>query len=411
MLAVVFVPAVANAGPWGLVTGGKDDQVNAVCAIRLQPGDPAEKVTGLQIGEKTFVPAQVVKPSLLQGGEGSYLVFVVPKLKAGDKLPIGPAALPNDPVRFRFDDDGTLFHGGRRVLGYFHPPHDPADHYYTFKPFHHVYDPVEGKTLLTNGSAKTDKDGQFPHHRGLFFGWNRISYDDKTADIWHGTERVFSQHDKMLDAVAGPVLARQRAAISWHGKDGATFITEERELTAYDVRGGTLLDFASVLTTDRPSVKLDGDPQHAGFHFRANMEVSKNGKENTYYLRPDGKGKIGETRNWEPAKPDPKKKGETTQPDKRTINLPWNAMSFVVGGKRYTLLRMNHPDNPKESRGSERDYGRFGDYFEYTLTPEKPLKVKYRIWVQEGEMTVEQCAAMASAFAAPPEAKIFGAAK
>ena len=47
-------------------------------------------------------------------------------------------------------------------------------------------------------------------------------------------------------------------------------------------------------------MRLDGDPQHAGFHFRANQEVAKNGKENTYYLRPDGKGKLGDTRNWDP---------------------------------------------------------------------------------------------------------------
>jgi hypothetical protein len=66
------------------------------------------------------------------------------------------------------------------------------------------------------------------------------------------------------------------------------------------------------------------------------------------------------------------------------------------------VLRINHPDNTRETRGSERDYGRFGDYFEYDLTPGKPLKLKYRVWVQEGEMTVEQCSALASSFVNPP---------
>jgi hypothetical protein len=150
-----------------------------------------------------------------------------------------------------------------------------------------------------------------------------------------------------------------------------------------------------VLSTKLDKVRLDGDPQHAGFHFRANMEVSKNGKENTYYLRPDGKGKVGETRNWDA-------KGK----EAKTVNLPWNACSFVVGGKRYTVLRINHPANPGETRGSERDYGRFGDYFEYDLTPDKPLKLKYRVWVQEGEMTVDQCKALAEAFVTPPVAKV-----
>ncbi len=403
-LALLLLPSFALAGPWGLVTGGKEDQVNVVCYLPLKPGDPAEKVETLHITGQTSVPAQWVNPSLLQEGKGSYLVFVVPKLKAGEKLAIGPVPPAKDLLdfkSFKFGDKSNeainLSYGTRPVMSYFNVPHDPADHYYTFKPFHHVFDPVEGKTLLTNGSAKTAKDGQFPHHRGLFFGWNKISYDGKTADIWHGTDNVFAQHDKVLSEEVGTVLGRQRSAISWHGKDGQTFINEERELTAYAAPGGTLLDFASTLKTERKSVKLDGDPQHAGFHFRANMEVSKNGKENTYFLRPDGKGKVGETRNWDAKGADP-----------RTIDLPWNAMSFVVGDQRYTTLRINHPDNPKEARGSERDYGRFGDYFAFEVTPEKPLKVKYRVWVQAGEMTVEQCEAMASAFANPPEAKMVG---
>ena len=406
-LAFLLLPSVALAGPWGLVIGGKEDQVNVVCYIPLKPGDPGEQFATLLITGQSGVPAQWVKPSLMQEGKGSYLVFVVPKLKAGEKLAINPLPAAKELIDFKSfkfadksNDATSLSYGTRPVMSYFNLPHDPADHFYTFKPFHHVFDPVEGKMLLTNGSAKTAKDGQFPHHRGLFFAWNKISYDGKTADIWHGTDSVFAQHDKVLSEEVGTVLGRQRSAISWHGKDGQTFINEERELTAYAASGGTLIDFASVLKTDRKNVKLDGDPQHAGFHFRANMEVSKNGKENTYFLRPDGKGKVGETRNWDAKGADP-----------RTINLPWNAMSFVVGDKRYTTLRINHPDNPKEARGSERDYGRFGDYFAFEVTPEKPLKVKYRVWIQAGEMTVEQCEAMAAAFVNPPEAKAFGAAR
>ena len=193
--------------------------------------------------------------------------------------------------------------------------------------------------------------------------------------------------EKMLLTEAGEVYGQHRAAISWHGQDGALFADEQREVTAFNMNGGTLIEFASVLSTKQPLVKLDGDPQHAGFHFRATQEVSKETAKKTYYLRPDGKGKEGETRNWDA-------KGK----DAKTVNLPWNAMSFETGGKRYTALRINHPDNPKETRGSERDYGRFGDYFEYDLTPKTPLKLKYRVWVQEGEMTGEQCEAMAHGF-------------
>ena len=381
------------------VTGGAVDETNVVVTARLPDGAASANTVTLPDG--THVPAQVSAGSLPTPKETTqYLVFVLPHLKAGVTVTVTPTMLNHmkPPPHFQFTESSSeatdLAFDGRPVIRYFHPAHDPNDHFYTFKPFHHVFDPVEGKVLLTNGAAKTTKDGTFPHHRGLFYGWNKISYDNKTADVWHGNNNEFSQHDKALATEAGEVLGRERSAISWHGKDGQTFATEVRELTTYAVPGGTLIDFASILSTDRKSVKLDGDPQHAGFHFRAAMEVASKTAKETYYLRPDGKGKLGDTRNWEA-------KGRDT----KTVNLPWDAACIVVGGKRYTVLRVNHPDNPKEARGSERDYGRFGDYFEYILTPEKPLKVKYRVWVQPGEMTVEECEAIQAAFVTPPATK------
>ncbi|HEY1186981.1 MAG TPA: DUF6807 family protein [Gemmata sp.] len=388
---LLTVPLSAPAQKIG-VSGGKVDETNAVVVAPRPAGSNANSVT---LPDGLHVPAQAT-------ADGKQLVFVLPELKAGETVTVTPTMLNyvKAPPQFKFTEekDGTtvLAFDGRKVLQYFNLPHDAKDHYYTFKPFHNVYDPAKGETLLTNTSAKTAKDGQFPHHRGLFFGFNRISYGDKqTADVWHGTDNVFSQHDKMLSTEAGEVFGKHTSLISWHGKNAATFATEERELTAYATTGGTLIDWSTTLSTKLGKVRLDGDPQHAGFHFRANQEVSKNGKENTYYLRPDGKGKVNETRNWDPKGKNPK-----------TTNLPWNACSFVTGGKRYTVLRVNHPDNPKEARGSEREYGRFGDYFEYDLTPDKPLKLKYRVWVQEGEMTVEQCNALAEGFVHPPATKV-----
>ena len=96
------------------------------------------------------------------------------------------------------------------------------------------------------------------------------------------------------------------------------------------------------MTTELATVKLDGDPQHAGFHFRAAPDVEKHEKETgtnaTTFVRPDGKGKPGKTRNWDKGKAGPK------------INLPWDAMSFVVDGNRYAVVYLDRPGNPKEAR-------------------------------------------------------------
>ena len=52
----------------------------------------------------------------------------------------------------------------------------------TYKPYLHVFSP-DGETLLTKGPG-----GLYPHHRGIYYGFNRITYGDGLkADTWHCT--------------------------------------------------------------------------------------------------------------------------------------------------------------------------------------------------------------------------------
>ena len=74
----------------------------------------------------------------------------------------------------------------------------------------------------------------------------------------------------------------------------------------------------------------------------------------------------------------------------------------MLDGKRYSVEYIDHPNNPGEKRYSERDYGRFGCYFEYDLTPEHPLVLNHRVWLQEGEMTAAKAAALRDAFVDTP---------
>jgi hypothetical protein len=268
----------------------------------------------------------------------------------------------------------------------------------TYKVFHHLFDPA-GKRLVTNGGntdAEVDaKKMLYPHHRGLMYAFNRITYDGgKKADTWHCTGDAHQSHEKFLVVEGGPVLGRHRLLVFWHGQKAEVFAREERELTFYNVPGGTLVDFVSRLRTTGDPVQLDGDPQHAGFQFRAANAVAEKTAKQTYFLRPDGKGKLGETRNWDPSK----RKGP--------VNLPWDAMSFMLDGQRYTAAYLNHPSNPGEQRYSERDYGRFGCYFPYELTKDSPLVVRYRVWLQDGEMTVPQVQALSTAFTNPPKVAV-----
>lgn len=346
---------------------------------------------------------QLTEPSLLsQPGEPSdgvlrELHFILPELAKGETVRFdvseSGADLSSIPsFSWKASDEGDrLVRGDKPILQLVRPELDessPEARELTYKPFHHLFAP-DGRRI-SKGAG-----GLFTHHRGLFFGFNRVSYgDDKQADVWHARGNAFQSYQETLAEEAGPVLGRHRITVGWHGQEGEIFALETREVTAYAAEEGYFIDFAARVETKAGPVKLDGDPQHAGVHFRADNHVAEVSKDQTYYLRDDGPGKPGETRNWEP------KTGEGP------VNLPWNAMSFVIDGDRYTVAYLDHPENPKEARYSERDYGRFGSYFEYLLTEDHPLNVRYRIWLQTGELTLDRAKALDADFDDPVSVRV-----
>lgn len=387
------------------VTGGKEDAKNVVVSLPLSLSKDQAGAAGVTLkGNGQTVTAQLTAPSIphesipAQAGKVRRDInFILPALKAGETVRFDAVddvikTLDGFTWAMTKGPNQRLLLAQRPVLQYMADAYDDStkeSRDLTYKVFHHLYDPA-GTRFVTNGGPA----GLYPHHRGLMFGFNRVTYgDNKKADTWHCPNPVHVAHHKFLNEEAGPVLGRHRMLVNWHADKKTIFAQEERELTVYNVPGGTLVEFATRLKTTGGKVKLDGDPQHAGFQFRASREIDdKKQNKLTYYLRPDGKGKPGETRNWDA-------KNKTHQ------DLPWDAMSFVLGDKRYTVCYLNHPNNPKPSRFSERDYGRFGCYFEYEVTEDRPLVVNYRIWLQDGEMTGEQVQALSSNFTNPPTAK------
>ena len=360
-----------------------------------QAFSPARVVSVIDTKSGQSIPAQLTHPSIAhpERKAGSELVSIIDSIPANEarnfKVTISDATanvaygakavfrwteMPAEHLELTLND--------RPVLRYMMKPLDEKNREQTYKVYHHVYSP-DGKQIITKGPG-----GQFTHHRGIFYGF-KVSYGDdlkKVADIWHCTKGTHQSHEGVASTDVGPVLGRHVVNIDWHGVEKEVFAKEQRELTAYNTPGGTLIEFASVVTPVGGKIKVDGDPQHAGFHFRASNEVHEKTKAQTYYLRPDGKDKPGATRNWDSGKNAAHK------------NLPWNAMSVVVGGERYTIGYLDLPTNPKEARFSERDYGRFGSYFVSEATQDKPLRVDYRLWVQPGETTVEEMQARSAAF-------------
>jgi methane monooxygenase PmoA-like len=377
------------------VAAGRHERSNVPVRVpisRTQIGNERIVSATLARADGRSIPAQWTGPSLTSSAAGE-VHFILPHLGAGESLQLKgtlsaqPASAGGLTWRDQPGHHTDLTSGERKIVTYHYERLDestPASRVRTYKVFHHVYSP-NGDRIVTGG-LNEDPKVHSPHHRGIFYGFNRITYGDgKKADTWHCIDGAFQQHERFIASEQGPVLARHRVEIRWHGKDAA-FATEERELTVYNIPGGHLIEFASRLRSISGRVRIDGDPQHAGFQFRAHNDVDAYTTNQTIFIRPDGIGKPGETRNWDP------------QTRKGPVNLPWNAMSFVLGTNRYTIAYLDRPENPKEARFSEREYGRFGSYFEYTIEKDKPLIVNYRLWLQDGLMNPEEVAALSANF-------------
>jgi hypothetical protein len=405
--------------------GKRDREQTTLCVPLSLPKDQAENrdvgVQYLKDGKEDELVGQMTLPSLLtenvkpkEGEVRRDLYVLLPPLRAGKSLTLhfdpseGRVYTPRFAWMEKKGKYQELFVPVKPVmemLRYMNAPFDDSTkekREATFKVYHHLSDP-DGKNMITKGPG-----GLYTHHRGLFYGF-KATYGPEgnriTADTWHcpppsgdpkkPSMEAHLEHEKLLSHEAGVLLGRHRVQIGWFGRDKERFAVEERELTVYRPAKGLMVDFVSKLTPVKGTVKLDGDPQHAGFHFRASDEVAvaaKDKKSGTYFLRPDGKGEVEKERNW-PA-------------DKSMVNLPWNAMSFVVGGKRYTAAYLDRPTNPKDARYSERTYGRFGSYFVAECSDRKPLTVAYRLWLQEGEMTGAAVQEKSADFVEPPKVTV-----
>jgi hypothetical protein len=258
-----------------------------------------------------------------------------------------------------------------------------------FKPYLHVFG--EAGELLTNGGldASGKPTGQFPHHRGIFIGWNKIASELGSFDLWHfnnGGKMEVIQFDKLE---GGKDAATLVATIAWRAgrKDDSgsdLLLTETRTLRLSRPDGkATQVDAHFRLKAAR-ELTLGGDLQHAGIHFRASNEVSTRAKETSYVSDPEDKETKG--RDWTTPPPKKDKDGNEIKPTKDPArgDLKWCRLLFPIGERWYAATELNAPSNPIEEL-SWRDYGRFGFFFKRKLVAGETLDLDYRFFVEPAE--------------------------
>ncbi len=361
--------------------------------LRMKNFDPQDTVEMKNSESGKNVPGQLIKG---QGGQIE-LWWVIPEVKAGAgsvwtaTIKSGQSTAKNE---FSWKDKkgeyADLMMGDTKIARfmYAHDTSSSQRRFETYKPLLHVYG-TDGQRLTNGPDGQSEykaNEIRYPHHRGIFIGWNKTRHDGQSYDLWHMKD--VEQVCRKLELVGGPVLARCTAAIDWNDKQGKAILVEERRMTILRQSDAEdfLLDFNTELKAVRGDVFLGGDPEHAGFQYRAHNAVAKGPKEGKaqYTFHKDGIDAH------------------------KVENLPWAAMTYKIGDNRYSVLHMNHPDNPEPSKYSAyRDYGRFGAFFTKEIPAGQSLELQYRIWLTEGPMPQRSdLAARQRLFADAPEVKV-----
>ncbi len=234
------------------------------------------------------------------------------------------------------------------------------------KTYLHVYDEHGNQLTMSGMDSDGATLGRFPHHRGIFIGWNRIHSDLGHDDLWHmrpgGRIELAG-----FEAKAGPEAGTLDTSMHWRsrhaGDDANLLIVENRRLRIARPDHRTMVDFDTKLTAQR-DVRLEGDLQHAGVHYRAHHTVNDRANQTAYLWEPTGIQDRG---------------GRLISDD-----LKWVQLVYPKGDNWYLVTQLNAPINPTEEL-SWRDYGRFGFFHKDKLAAGESRKLSYQFIIEPVE--------------------------
>ena len=260
-----------------------------------------------------------------------------------------------------------VFLDGRPVARYMYAFNE-ARRDETYKPFLHIFD-AEGKSFITKGAG-----GFYTHHRGIFYGWQGMTFKGKKGiNLWEMPDGN-QVHQKFSAQHAEADQATFTSVIAWTLKDGSPLLEEERTFTFFRRPLPTLalIEFKSVVKAVAGDVILDTNTnaEHGGVHFRAADEKEGLDKKATKFLYQG-------TADWVPGDP-----GKISK-----IVGPWAAMDFTINGKTYCAEEMTSPENPQKIEWSAyRDYARFGAFFPGNEVKDgQTFRLRCLFWITAGK--------------------------
>lgn len=209
-----------------------------------------------------------------------------------------------------------------------------------------------------------------PHHRGVFFGWPRMTVLGREVDYWHlrGLRPTFEEWG--MRWIDGPRASFASQSV-WKTEEGTPAVREELryEIHASD-ETGRMIDIHSVFTNlTEQNLTISGSPGAA----YGGLNLRMDGKRPGVRITAAGGAIEGNVNELDPPS-------------------PWADHSSRAGPERpYSGVALfQHPDNPgyPAKNWTLRPYGFLGGAWpgqsNHVLAPGKRLELRYRLFVHRG---------------------------
>jgi hypothetical protein len=276
LAAALALPALVACG---VARGERAVVVPHTHSVRLS-GKQAEwarqGLLGVQFGKSAAIPAQAGPAS----GGLHEVAWLAPT--GGDegkwrlvRLQSSPAAVSAavDPATGQVE----LRQGATPILRYNRKTVDPTPSLPRISEANRIYarprsdyiDPLYGPS----GEAMTrDLPVDHPHHRGIYWAWPETQFGVEMGDL-HALQRVWARPAEPMALASGPVYAEVRADSLWMWEDKEPIVRETAVIRAYRGVGGarTLdLTFTLLALKEGVSIARRGTAHYGGLNLRMN---------------------------------------------------------------------------------------------------------------------------------------------
>jgi len=315
---------------------------------------------------------------------GSKLVF---ELRKGAVKTQGIQLIKNDSfLEIQADD--------KKILRYNHapvPPPEGKSPLFTRSGFIHPLWSPTGDVLTNIHPA------DHIHHLGIWMPWTETKFEDKDVDFWNlGEGQGTVRFVKFLSTTSGPVYGGFEAEhdhVALKTSAGEkTVLKEVWDVRVYNIggpqKGYWLVDFVSTQRCVADSPLKQMEYRYGGFGFRGAAQWQD---DNGTYLTSEGK----------------------TRKDGHGTRARWCDMGGAIDGKWAGVTVMSNPQNfrhPEPMRIWDKGQvffnfapSQLGDWI---MEPGKDYVFRYRLYVHEGKVDVNEAERIWRDYAEPPKVKL-----